>query len=327
VLAAALGLPPLRAAEPRCEFTNVSRVVAVGDVHGAVDRFTAILQTAGLIDDKSKWSGGTAHLVQLGDIVDRGPDSRKALDLLKRLEAEAARAGGAVHALIGNHEAARMLGDLRATTPEEVAAFATSDSQDLRERFIRAAKAEEREALAKDTPLGLLEMRLAFGREGAYGEWLRRHNAFVKINGVLFVHGGLSPAVALLPCEVVNRTLRRELDDDLEKTRAAPLASLLAREDGPLWYRGLAQVADTETAVIDDLFTKQRARAIVIGHTVTSNGRIRQRFGNRVFQIDTGMQPAYAQGGRASALEFVGDTVTAIYVDRRDALLPPRCGR
>jgi hypothetical protein len=38
--------------------------------------------------------------------------------------------------------------------------------------------------------------------------------------------------------------------------------------------------------------------------------------------IDTGMQPAYAQGGRASALEMVGTSITAIYDDRRDQLQP-----
>src|SRR5262245_3667344 len=87
----------VRAATP-CEFTGVSRIVAVGDVHGAADRFIGILQAAGLIDDKQHWSGGRAHLVQLGDVLDRGPDSRRALDLLRRLEDEAAKDGGAVHA-------------------------------------------------------------------------------------------------------------------------------------------------------------------------------------------------------------------------------------
>ena len=51
--------------------------------------------------------------------MDRGPDSRKALDLLERLQDEAQRSGGAVHALLGNHEIMRMLGDLRYVTPGE----------------------------------------------------------------------------------------------------------------------------------------------------------------------------------------------------------------
>jgi Calcineurin-like phosphoesterase len=88
------------AASASCGIDGVDRIVAVGDVHGAYDRFVEILQTAGLVDNRQRWSGGRAHLVQLGDALDRGPDSRKVLDFLRRLEGEAAAAGGAVHALL-----------------------------------------------------------------------------------------------------------------------------------------------------------------------------------------------------------------------------------
>ena len=314
--------PLLGEAAIPCEFTGVSRTVAIGDVHGAFERLTGILKTAGLIDAKSHWSGGRTHLVQLGDVVDRGPDSRKALDLLHRLEGEAPHDGGAVHLLLGNHEVARILGDLRFAAAGEYAAFATADSEALRTRFLESAKAEEREDLMKRTPLGLLEMRAAFGRRGSY-EWLRRLNTIVKVNGVLFVHGGISPAIADLSCDQINSTVRKELSDDLDKTRAAPLASLAAREDGPLWYRGLAELPDTDKSVFDDLLTRLRAKALVVAHTVTSDGRARVRFDGRLFQIDTGMQPAYVQSGRASALEIVGESFTAIYDDRRDTLAGP----
>jgi hypothetical protein len=53
------------------------------------------------------------------------------------------------------------------------------------------------------------------------------------------------------------------------------------------------------------------------------------RFGNRLFEIDTGMQPAYVPDGRASALDIQADRVTAIYTDRTDTLatLPPAAER
>src|SRR5438552_11688254 len=70
----------------RCAIEGVERIVAVGDIHGAYDRFVEILKTAALIDDQLHWSGGRAHLVQTGDVVDRGPDSRKALDFLRQLQ-------------------------------------------------------------------------------------------------------------------------------------------------------------------------------------------------------------------------------------------------
>src|SRR3990170_6802605 len=103
------------AAAASCEIDRIERIVAVGDVHGAYDQLVDILRTAGLLDARMRWSGRRTHLVQLGDVVDRGPDSRKVLDLLRRIEGDARRAGGAVHVLLGNHEVMRMLGDFRYT--------------------------------------------------------------------------------------------------------------------------------------------------------------------------------------------------------------------
>ena len=49
----------------------------------------------------------------LGDVFDRGPNHLEILWLLYQLEAEAARAGGGVHLVLGNHEAMVLNGDLR----------------------------------------------------------------------------------------------------------------------------------------------------------------------------------------------------------------------
>ena len=134
---AALAMPakPPAALAPasRCAIDGVERIVAIGDVHGAYDRFVEILKVAGLIDDRLHWAGGRAHLVQTGDVVDRGPDSRKAIDLLRQLADEAPKAGGAVHPLIGNHEAMDVYGDLRFVSPGEFGAFRTENSESARD--------------------------------------------------------------------------------------------------------------------------------------------------------------------------------------------------
>jgi hypothetical protein len=315
-----LAVPALDAASP-CEWDGVNRVVAVGDVHGAYDRYLEILKVAGVIDASEHWAAGAAHFVQLGDVVDRGNDSRKALDFLRRLEREAQSAGGYAHVLLGNHEAARMLGDLRLTSAGEYAAFTTSSSDKMREQYVKSLKPAteaEREQLMQKTPAGLVEMRQAFGRDGEYGRWMRQLPVTVKVNGLMFVHGGISPAVAPLGCAAINDQVHRELTSDLDKTRAAPLTSLTARVDGPLWYRGLAQEPDTFAAQVGEILTALGVRAIVVGHTVAQSGRIITRFDGRVIEIDTGMQPAYVASGRASALEIKGDEATAIYTDRRD---------
>jgi|RhiMetdeSRZDD1v2_1073273.scaffolds.fasta_scaffold06748_16 calcineurin-like phosphoesterase family protein len=321
VLAAALvaPLPVMRAASP-CEWDNVERIVAVGDVHGAYDRYVEILKAAGIVDAAGHWAGGATHFVQLGDLVDRGDDSRKALDLVRRLEREAQAAGGRAHILLGNHEAARMLGDLRLTMPGEYAAFTTADSEKMRGQYLKTlnVSASAREQTLQQTPLGFVELRQAFGRDGEYGRWLRQLPVTISIDAIVFAHGGISPAVAPMGCAAINEQVRRELTSDLDKTRAAPMASLTARVDGPLWYRGLAQEPDSFAPQVGEILSSLHARALVVAHTVSTTGRIATRFDGRVIQIDTGMQPAYVQGGRASALEINRGEATAIYVDRRD---------
>jgi hypothetical protein len=76
----------------------------VGDVHGYLDQLVAALQEQGLIDAAGNWSAGTARLWFLGDFTDRGPDGIGVIDLVMRLSAEAAAAGGYCKALMGNHE-------------------------------------------------------------------------------------------------------------------------------------------------------------------------------------------------------------------------------
>ena len=87
------------------EWEGVERVVAVGDLHGDYDHYLATLVAAGIVDSKGKWIGGTAHLVQTGDIPDRGADTGKIIEHITKLDKQARRKGGRVHNLIGNHEA------------------------------------------------------------------------------------------------------------------------------------------------------------------------------------------------------------------------------
>lgn len=311
-----------RAKEPACEFTGVTRVVAIGDVHGAYDALVSILGTAGLIDARQRWTGGKTHLVQVGDVLDRGADSRRVLDFYRKLEKDAASAGGRVHVLLGNHEVMRMTSDFRYVTPAEYAAFANSSSAALRQSFVEGAADPDVKAHFASMPLGGIEMLRAFGSKETYGSYLRTLNAVVRINGVLFMHGGLSPSIASMTCGQINQTIRKELTTDMARTLAEPDKALSRREDGPLWYRGLAMDPETEAygLQVDALLAAQHARAIVMAHTPQVDGRILVRHEGKVFVIDTGMQSTYVPSGRPSALEFAGDAFTAIYPDGRQPL-------
>jgi hypothetical protein len=90
--------------------------------------------------------------------------------------------------------------------------------------------------------------------------------------------------------------------------------------DGPLWFRGFAQWPDTDEPQVVELLKRVGVRRFVTGHTPSLPGRIKARFGNRIFLIDTGMLSTYFKGGRASALEIQGDQITAIYTTEREVL-------
>lgn len=89
----------------------------IGDIHGQYEKLTGLLRAAGLVDDELSWMGGAARLWFMGDFFDRGPAAIEAVDLVMRLQAEAADAGGQVEALLGNHEplvlAAQRFGETR----------------------------------------------------------------------------------------------------------------------------------------------------------------------------------------------------------------------
>ena len=109
--------------------SQLPSTIALGDIHGDFRTFRKLLNDAGLIDQQGHWSGGRQHLIQTGDIVDRGPDSRRALDLLMRLEQEAAAAGGKVVVTMGNHELWNLIGDYYYLSKGEYAAFAKDDCE------------------------------------------------------------------------------------------------------------------------------------------------------------------------------------------------------
>ena len=97
---------------------------------------------------------------------------------------------------------------------------------------------------------------------------------------------------------------------------------LSVRADGPLWFRGYDQWGEEEGATqATKLLEAYKATHIVVGHTVQKGGRIRPRFGNKVFLIDTGMLSSYYPGGRPSALEICGDAkFIAVYLDQQVVL-------
>jgi hypothetical protein len=315
-----------------------ARIVAVGDLHGDYSAWLDIARNARLIDGSGHWSGGRTTLVQLGDVLDREPDSLKIVRSLQQLQKEAPRAGGKVVVVLGNHEAMNLLGDFRYTTPGEFAAFATANSAALRDRVYEqnrtameaAARATNpaltpqqiRDSWMAQHPLGWVEHKLAWSPSGELGKWATRNPAVVEIGGTLFVHGGLSAEYARLPLDEIDRRVATAMakgDDNASSILDDPL--------GPLWYRGLvANDADAEaerSAMHSPHLTQDQelgavlaaygAQRIVIGHTPDLKG-IEILDGGRLARIDTGNSRYY--GGPLSWLEITGGKMIPHRVER-----------
>jgi len=225
-------------------WSGVERIVAIGDVHGAYEALTITLGKAGVLDEELGWSGGKAHLVFTGDILDRGPHSRKIMDLIMRLEGEALDAGGRVHMLLGNHEVMNLVGDLRYVSKEEFAAFSEDESSMERKRWFKKQTDGksvvsngrlQRKEFAKKCPPGFFGLRRAFSTQGVYGSWLMSKPLMIVINGTAFVHGGLSSMVAELGLDGVNRTLTSQVKEYVTQTEVLFDAGILDPTEG--FYR------------------------------------------------------------------------------------------
>lgn len=332
-------------------WVDVERIVAIGDLHGDYDNYIKAMRAAGLVNRRGRWIAGETHLVQTGDIPDRGPDTKRIIEHMAELAREARRKGGHVHNLIGNHEAMNVYGDLRYVTDEEFAAFATARSERLRDRYFAAALRDlesrdpERFANLPDDfraqwydshPLGWIEHRQAWNPNwdpgGELFRWVMDSPVAVQINGVIFVHGGISGFY----CRDTLESMTGRAHASLERSEPDDLG-ILTDEFGPLWYRGLAGVApEAPPETVDAILREHDATHIVIGHTPT-DGVIWPRYSGRVIQIDTGISAAY--GGHVAHLEITpgkmfagylpdkielprGETGLAAYFERVSELLP-----
>jgi len=327
----------LFAEDIQCEWKGVERIVAVGDLHGDYDNFIKILKEPkiGIIDDNHRWIGGKTHLVQIGDVMDRGDHAKKIFDLLIRLEKEAEEAGGKVHMLIGNHEEMN-IGD-RAfdrrgyVTVEQLRSFLPDKFKEKRERKPRKKfggnssietgsnpplapgivaywEKQLRDAMDVDRHPVRREYVKTFNE--TYGKWILKHNAVIKINDTIFVHGGISEKFSTWPLKKINDVLRKEL----EMWRIAVLRleypdydpEIAYRGDGPLWYRGFILPDVGEEVLeetVDIILLNLNAKNMVTAHTprVIRNPREMTKYNGKIYIIDTNISRAY-RSGKLSAL-------------------------
>jgi hypothetical protein len=264
------------AAAPGCTLSAIpsrypaaKRLVAIGDLHGDLAATRSALRAAGAIDEADRWIGGELVVVQTGDVLDRGDDEQAILDLLFRLEGEAKAAGGALIALLGNHELMNAAGDFRYVTPGAMTDF---------------------DEVATD--------RLAaLAPGGVYARKLAQLNVIAIVGDTVFSHAGVLGDWTSQVDEV-NRSSRCWLDGQSGGPQSGP--STLTSEDSPVWTRAIGGDPADCGAVAPALAALGVTR-MVVGHTVQR--MITSACDGAVWRIDVGLGKNY--GGPIEVLELV----------------------
>ena len=170
-------------AQPRvCSIPDGRRVYAVGDIHGRLDLVDRLL---GLIDADDRNRGpAETQLIFLGDLVDRGPDSRGVVERLMAL-----RQTRPVRFLRGNHEEVflnTLAGDLRALR----FLIRIGGRETLLSYGITAEQYRE---LDYDELMALVRLKVP----SSHVAFLDSFEDWIEIGDYLFVHAGIRPGVAL----------------------------------------------------------------------------------------------------------------------------------
>lgn len=322
-----LAFPALSpSADSPYEWTDIERIIVIGDLHGDYENFVKILKGTRVVDRDLHWVAGQVHLVQTGDIMDRGPDPRKIFDLLLRLEKEAEAAGGKVHVLLGNHEEMNLTGIVFSSSPDTMTLHQfisflpetyRKQQEDALAKRIFKHRSRDRNLRPENVTTAFwdslrntpsAQRQYVINLNDEYGDWLRRLNVAIKINDIIFVHGGISEKYSRWGLREINHRYRLEIADNWhayrrsEQPKIVP-PSILYRGDSPLWYREFATVPEEDLKEeLDVTLENLGAKTMIIAHTprLVKTPAEMQRFGGKIWIVDTGISHVY--GGPAAAL-------------------------
>ncbi|TVZ59068.1 calcineurin-like phosphoesterase family protein [Flavobacteriaceae bacterium MAR_2010_105] len=242
-------------------FTNVTKIAALSDIHGQYDLLITLLKNNKIIDENLNWAFGNGHFVIVGDIFDRGSEVTEVLWLVYNLEQQALKSGGKVHYILGNHEYMVLQNDLRY----------------IHKKYWQTSKALQ------------TNYDELFNTETLLGRWLRSKPTMVKINDILFVHGGISEEFIAqgFNLEATNEIMRKSLYMDKRDMQWDSIYGGYFDSNGPIWYRGYFS-EDFKKACLNKLLRKLDVKHIVVGHT--SQTQVKSLFNNKLFAVDSSIK-------------------------------------
>eukprot|EP00193_Tetraselmis_chui_P004059 CAMPEP_0177768202 /NCGR_PEP_ID=MMETSP0491_2-20121128/9584_1 /TAXON_ID=63592 /ORGANISM="Tetraselmis chuii, Strain PLY429" /LENGTH=461 /DNA_ID=CAMNT_0019284971 /DNA_START=337 /DNA_END=1722 /DNA_ORIENTATION=+ len=324
-------------AGPKLSFQTDARVVAIADLHGDMQQAIRALRLAKVIPDDAsrpehcRWTGGTTHLVQLGDILDRGDDEISLILLLRKLEEEAEAAGGAIHFINGNHEVLNVACDFRYVTPGAFLESAEFHAR-LAESFgstmallgdqlprgvpsahVHPASMWRGEVAGPEYDRYMRRVEL-FAPGGAVAMQLAQHHAVLVVNDTLFCHGGLCRAHVEVGLNTINASMAAWMRGSLPPELEEALVHAKGDRDSLVWNRTLSRplqryeerMARRQVDAVLEGASEEvgsEIRRIVVGHTVQREGA-NSAFDGRTWRMDVGVSRGVA-GAAPEVLEIL----------------------
>jgi hypothetical protein len=271
----------------------VGEIWALSDVHGDYGALVALLAGAKIIGAapaspvEATWGAGSACLVVVGDLIDKGPDAPDVVRLLAALTAAAPAAGGRVVVTMGNHEA-EFLAD---------PANSKASGPDGLDPQLQSLGLDPATTAAGGDDIGLFLRRLPFA---------------ARVGGWFFAHGGNTHGQ---PLAALSQALEQGVDaagfgavvlSDPDSLLEARLS-----KDGPQWW----DATGDPKALLTTWSAALGASHLVMGHQPGAVGfadgsqrakdEMAEKYGGRLFLIDTGLSAG--ADGTGGALLHVTD--------------------
>eukprot|EP00884_Botryococcus_braunii_P022206 jgi/Botrbrau1/866/Bobra.0352s0056.1 len=261
------------------EFSRVRRLVAIGDVHGDLDKTRRSFRLAGATDENDRWVGGDLVVVQVGDQLDRGDQEVAVLYFLERLQREALRAGGALHILNGNHETMNVAGRFRYATQGGVGDFRRYS---ILQRIGESLKVDLLSPPPHATP--------GYTQGPVTRRFLAPHPIVLQIGKTVFVHGGVLPEHVEYGLQRINEETREWMEGQRPR-----MPRFLAGRSAIVWAREYSSEDERRggkavgrcdcDALRKALEGIPGAERMVVGHTIQEQG-INSACENQVYRID-----------------------------------------